>query len=248
MSRAPIAHIPERIVGVNGYQTPGAIDSGADVNVMAMLAMKAAKLESRFRSGSPRFTQADGNESVASGWLDMVIGLGNNFELGPPLHHQGEHRLRRAPWDDKHEEHQWRHQLCAQSVRVPAPTHQAVASAPVNRPQAQEGTHTRLGCGLHQHTGGYLTAQGRDEPQETHLEDVLGGGQLATASPTGETEDAGNLEKEMGLPDLIYPRTTRTLKGMTRRSFHTLRAAENRQTTHHTRGRRATCATRGGRA
>jgi hypothetical protein len=34
MSRAPIAHILVRIGGVNGYQTPGAIDSGADVNVM----------------------------------------------------------------------------------------------------------------------------------------------------------------------------------------------------------------------
>jgi hypothetical protein len=43
MSRAPIAHIPVRIGGVNGYQTPGAIDSGADINVMAMSAMKAAK-------------------------------------------------------------------------------------------------------------------------------------------------------------------------------------------------------------
>jgi hypothetical protein len=82
MSRALIAHIPVRIGGVKGYQTPGAIDSGADVNVIAMSAIKEAKLESRFWSGSPRFTQADGNESVALGWLDTVIGLGNNFELG----------------------------------------------------------------------------------------------------------------------------------------------------------------------
>jgi hypothetical protein len=54
----------------------------SNVTVMAMSAMKEAKLESRFWSGSPRFTEADGNESVASGWLDTVIGLGNNFELG----------------------------------------------------------------------------------------------------------------------------------------------------------------------
>jgi hypothetical protein len=40
MSCAPVAHIPVRIGGVNGYQTPGAIDSGADVNVVAMSAMK----------------------------------------------------------------------------------------------------------------------------------------------------------------------------------------------------------------
>jgi hypothetical protein len=52
---------------------------------------------------------------------------------------------------------------------------------------------------------GYLTAQGRNESQETHLEDVFGGGQPATASPTGETEDAGTLNEEMGLPDLIAP-------------------------------------------
>ena len=31
MSRAPIAHHPVRIGGVHGYQTPGAIDSGADI-------------------------------------------------------------------------------------------------------------------------------------------------------------------------------------------------------------------------
>jgi hypothetical protein len=60
---------------------------------------------------------------------------------------------------------------------------------------------------------GYLTAQGRDESQETQLEDVFGGGQLATASPTCETEDAGNLDEEMGLPDLISPKDDSDTEG-----------------------------------
>jgi hypothetical protein len=82
MSRSPIALIPVRIGGVTGLERPGAIDSGADVNVMAMNTMAAAKLEHKFKAGNPRFTQADSKESVAKGWVDTFIGLGNNFELG----------------------------------------------------------------------------------------------------------------------------------------------------------------------
>jgi hypothetical protein len=85
MSRAPIAHIHVRIGEVNGYQVYAAraISSGADVNVIAMSAKREMKVEPRLRpqSGSPCFTQADIIESVALGWLDTVIDLGNNFEL-----------------------------------------------------------------------------------------------------------------------------------------------------------------------
>jgi hypothetical protein len=63
-------------------ERPGAIDSGADVNVMTMNTVAVAKLEHRFKAGNPRFTHADGKESVAKGWVDTFIGLGNNFELG----------------------------------------------------------------------------------------------------------------------------------------------------------------------
>jgi hypothetical protein len=45
MSRSSIAHIPVRIGGVTGLERPGAIDSGVDVNVMAMNTVVAAKLE-----------------------------------------------------------------------------------------------------------------------------------------------------------------------------------------------------------
>jgi hypothetical protein len=71
-----------RIGGVTGLERPGAIDSGADVNVMAMNTVAAAKLEHKFKAGNPRFTQVDGKESVAKRWVNTFIGLGNNFEVG----------------------------------------------------------------------------------------------------------------------------------------------------------------------
>jgi hypothetical protein len=61
-----------RISGVTGLERPGAIDSGADVNVMAMNTV-AAKLEHMFKAGNPRFTSTDGKKSVAKGWVDTFI-------------------------------------------------------------------------------------------------------------------------------------------------------------------------------
>jgi hypothetical protein len=202
MSRAPIAHISVRIGGVNGYQTPGAIDSGADVNVMAMSAMKAAKLESRFQSGSPRFTQADGNESMASGWLDTVIGLGNNFELGARcvikegidydvlfgttsmrsingvisfVRNRFEFQLPLTK--------QWRALPLIEPKRRGAPTRVSVVGSTST---TLEGTSAR---------GAYAA----------EVKDVFGAGTLDTAFPSGEAEEGGNLDAEMGVPDLLGP-------------------------------------------
>jgi hypothetical protein len=196
MSRAPIAHIPVRIGGVNGYQTPGAIDSGADVNLMAMLAMKEAKLESRFRSGSPRFTQADGNESVASGLLDTVIGLGNNFEFGARFIIKkgidydvllGTTSMRSINGVISFVRNRFEFQL---------PLTKQWRALPLIGPKRKGAPTCVSVVGSTSIREGYLTAQGRDESQETHLEDVFGGGQLATASPTDETEDQGTLMKK----------------------------------------------------
>jgi hypothetical protein len=208
MSRAPIAHIPVCIGGVNGYQTPGAIDSAADVNVMAMSAMKEAKLELRFRSGSPRFTQADENESVASGWLDTVIGLGNNFELSARfiikegidynvllgttsmrsingvisfVRNRFEFQLPLTK--------QWQALSLIGPKRKGAPTRVSVVGSTSllgECSMAQERTREKKLC----------TAQ---------KEDVFGGEQLATALPTGEVEEEGDLDKYAEIPDLLSP-------------------------------------------
>jgi hypothetical protein len=208
MSRAPIAHISVCIGGVNGYQTPGAIDSGADVNVMAMSAMKEAKLESRFRSGSPRFTQANGNESVASGWLDTIIGLGNNFEVAACfiikegidynvllettsmrsikgvisfMRNRFEFRLPLTK--------QWRALPLIGPKRKGAPTRVSVV-----------GSISLLGgCSMAQE-------QAREKELCTaHMEDVFRGEQLATALPIGEFEEEGDLDKYAEIPDLLSP-------------------------------------------
>jgi hypothetical protein len=208
MSRAPIAHIPVRIGGVNGYQTPGAIDSDTDVNVMAMFAMKEAKLESRFRSGSPRFTQANGNESVASGWLDTVVGLGNNFELGARfiikegidydvllgttsmrsingvisvVRNRFEFQLSLTK--------QWRALPSIGSKRKVAPTR-----------VSEVGSTSLLGG----------SSMGQEQAREkelctAHMEDVFGGEQLATALPTGEVKEEGDLDEYARIPDLLSP-------------------------------------------
>jgi hypothetical protein len=200
MSRAPIAHILMRIGGVNGYQTPGAIDSGADVNVMAISAMKEAKMESRFRSGSPRFTQADGNESVASGWLDTVIGLGNNFELGARFIIKegidydvllGTTSMRSINTVISFVRNRFEFQL---------PLTKQWRALPLIGPK-RKGAPTRVSVvGSTSLLGVCSMAQEQAREKElctVYMEDVFGGEQLATALPTGEVEEEGDLVRDL---------------------------------------------------
>jgi hypothetical protein len=206
MSRAPIAHIPVRIGGVNGYQTPGAIDSGVDVNVMAMSAMKEAKLESRFRSGSPRFTQANGNESVASGWLETVIGLGNNFELGARFIIKegidydvllGTTSMRSISGIIS---------FVRNRFEFPLPLTKQWRTLPLIGPK-RKGAPTRVSVvGSTSLFGECSMAQEQARKKElctAHMEDVFGGEQLATALPTGEVEEERDLDNYAGIPDLL---------------------------------------------
>jgi hypothetical protein len=146
---------------------------------------------------------------VASGLLDTVIGLGNNFELGARfiikkgtdydvllgttsmrtcmngiisfVQNRFEFQLPLTK--------QWRALPLIGPKRKWAPTHVSVVGS----------TSLLEGCSMAQ-------GQAREKGLcTTHLEDVFGGQQLATAVATGEVEEEGDLDEYAGLPDLLSP-------------------------------------------
>jgi hypothetical protein len=145
---------------------------------------------------------------VASGWLDTVIGFGNNFELGARFiikegidYHVllGTTSMRSINGVISFVRNRFEFQL---------PLTKQWQTLPLIGPK-RKGVPTQVSVvGSTSLLGGSSMAQEQAKEKElctAHIEHVFGGEQLATALPTGEVEEEGDLDEYAGIPDLLLP-------------------------------------------
>jgi hypothetical protein len=136
---------------------------------------------------------------VASRWLDTVIGLGNNFELGARFIIKegidydvllGTTSMRSINRVISFVRNRFEFQL---------PLTKQWRALPLIGPK-RKGAPTRVSV-----VGSTSLLGGSSMAQEQAREDVFGGEQLATALPTGEVEEEGDLDEYAEIPDLLSP-------------------------------------------